>query len=91
MADKQKYEALLTEIIAKQADVLGPDIAIAKARNVADLEVSNDGKVTGISGDPALILQQLINEYVALSGQIVNNILGPVFDKYPEINVTIKK
>lgn len=91
MADKQKYEALLTEIIAKQADVLGPDIAIAKARNVADLEVSSEGKVTGISGDPALILQQLINEYVALSGQIVNNILGPVFDKYPEINVTIKK
>lgn len=83
------YKALMSEIIQKQIVILGPDIAVVKARNVAALTVSDDGTVTDVGDDPQKVLQQLIDEYIALSGQIVKNILGPVFAKYPSIKVSI--
>jgi len=80
-----QYAAMISEIIAKQSIILGPDIAILKARNVAELAVSDQGKVTDIKGEPAVALQKLINEYVELSGMIVKNTLSSIFDKYPDI------
>lgn len=89
MADIQNYKNLINEIISKQTVILGPDIVILKARNVSGLNLSADGKVESITGDPAEVLQNLVNEYIALSGQIVKNILSPVIAKYPEIKVSI--
>lgn len=85
MNDKEIYKALMTEIIHKQAVILGPQIAILKARNVSSLVLSDDGKVTDISEDPRTALRKLVDEYVKLSGQIVKNALGSVFTKYPQI------
>lgn len=85
MDQKQQYQALITDIIAKEAVILGPQIAILKAKNVANLIIDNDGKVIEINGDPAEVLQQLIDEYVELAGQIVKNALGSIFVKYPSI------
>ncbi len=84
--NNEKYKALLSEIIAKQSVILGPEISILKARNVPGLTVSDDGKVVDIKGDGNTVLQQLINTYVELSGMIVKNALGSIFEKYPEIN-----
>lgn len=80
-----QYAAIISEIIAKQAVILGPDIAIVKARNVEGLLIDDKGKVVEIKGDPAAALQKLINEYVELSGMIVKNTLGSIFEKYPDI------
>ncbi|MDO8592627.1 MAG: hypothetical protein Q7R92_02530 [bacterium] len=85
MEEKTQYMALTSEIIAKQAVILGPDIAILKARSVGGLEVSDDGKVIDIKGDPKTVLQELVNTYVELSGMIVKNALGSIFEKYPGI------
>ena len=85
MLNKNQYIDLVSEIIAKQAIILGPDIAVLKARSVSGLQVADDGKVTGLSGDPVQLIQQLVDKYVDLSGQIVKNALGSVFAKYPEI------
>lgn len=85
----EDYKALMTEIVSKQIVILGPDIAVLKAKNVKELSVSDDGTVTAINGDPQATLQRLIDEYIALSGQIVKNILGPLFAKYPSIKVQI--
>jgi hypothetical protein len=41
--------------------------------------------VKSIKGDPADALKRLIDSYVELSGQIVRNALGPIFNKYPGI------
>jgi len=87
MDEKQQYQGLITDIIAKQSVILGPQIAILKARNVANLVIDDEGRVMDIKGDPAVTLQKLIDEYVELSGQIVKNALGSIFAKYP----TIKK
>ena len=77
------YKKLLTEIIQKQVVILGPDIAILKAKNVKGLEMENDGTVKTINGNPAEVLQALINEYVALSGLIVKKTMEPLLAKYP--------
>lgn len=70
-------------------DILGPDIALRKAQNVPGLKIASDGNVSSLSGDPEQILQKLVDEYISLSGEIVKNILGPVFAKYPDIKLTL--
>jgi hypothetical protein len=83
MNDKEQMMSLLSEIIAKQAIILGPDIAIMKARSVKGLSISDEGKVTAIDGDAQAIVSQLIDAYVSLSGQIVKSAIEPIFAKYP--------
>lgn len=86
MDNNEEYKKLLSEIIAKQAVILGPDIAVLKARTVTGLEVSNEGQVTNIDGDAKELIQKLVDTYVDLSGQIVKNALGSIFEKYPDIS-----
>lgn len=89
MAEPEDYKNLINDIIAKQTLILGPSIVLIKAKNVAGLNFDSSGKVESLDGDPQQILQNLINEYIALSGQIVKNILNPVFAKYPGIKLNI--
>lgn len=81
----EEYKQLLTEIIQKQVVILGPDIALLKARNVNGLTVGADGTVTEVNGDAQTVLQGLINEYVALSGLIVKKTMEPLLQKYPSL------
>lgn len=90
MLNTEDYKNLITEIITKQTDILGPDMAVRRARNVSGLEIDDKGVVKNISGNPDDILKKLVQEYISLSGQIVNNILNPVFEKYPEIKLQLK-
>jgi hypothetical protein len=81
----QDYKQMLTEIIKKQIVILGPQIAVLKARGVPGLKVSDEGDVLEVSGPEQVILQKLIDEYVALSGEIVKNAVNSIFAKYPSI------
>jgi hypothetical protein len=81
----EDYKDILTEIIKKQAVILGPQIAVLKARNVAGITVSDDGIVSKIDADSNIALQQLIDQYVSLSGEIVKNAVNSVFAKYPSL------
>ncbi len=90
MPEKEQYKAVISEVIAKQVVILGPEIAVLKAKNVPELEVSSNGVVTDIKGDPQVALQKLIDQYVELSGQIVKNALGPIFTKYPSVKHNLR-
>lgn len=72
------YEKLLTEVIQKQMVILGPDITLAKARNVKGLNVGENGTVTSIQGDPKILIQSLVDQFVQLSGQIVEQTMEPL-------------
>lgn len=86
MSDQnQDYQNLLTEIIQKQVAILGPAIAVMKAKNIPGLEVKDDGTVINIEGDAQEIVKKLVDQYVDLSGQIVKNALSSVFAKYPTL------
>lgn len=88
MNEKEQYTALISEIIKKQSLILGPEIAVLKARSVPGLMVDNDGKVTGVGDNPKETLQSLVDQYVELSGLIVKNALGSIFAKYPDLNIS---
>jgi hypothetical protein len=76
------YRQILTEIIRKQIEILGPALAISKARKVSGLKINDEGEVTQITGSDQDVLQGLIAEYVALSGEVVTNLINSVFSKY---------
>lgn len=82
-----EYKSVMSEIIAKQIIILGPDVAVMRARKVPEITLSDDwqGKVMDVKGDPDEVLNKLIDTYVELSGEIVTNALGTIFTKYPSI------
>lgn len=86
----EDYKSMLSEIIQKQIVILGPQIAVLKARNVPGITVSDDGMVTEVSGSEQETLQKLIDEYVSLSGEIVRNAVNSIFQKYPSIKTDLK-
>lgn len=85
MDQTEQYKAVMSEIIAKQSVILGPEMAIMRAKKVSGIDIGDNGEVTSVSGEPSDALKRLIDTYVELSGQIVRNALGPIFTKYPEV------
>ena len=79
------YQGLLTDLVKKQMIMLGPGVAISKARKVSALTVADDGVVTAIAGDPQSALNQLVQQYMNLSGQIAQATLASLLAKYPDI------
>lgn len=88
MAGDSDYQSLLSDLIKKQMVMLGPAVALSKARKVAGLTVSDSGQVSAISGDPQEALKALAGEYMALSGQIAQMTLDSLLEKYPGIKST---
>lgn len=84
------YKNLMSELIKKQIIILGPDISLAKARAVSGLKVADDGSITEIVGDPKVILGQLIDEFVSLSGLIVKKTMEPLLSSYPGLAGIVK-
>lgn len=77
------YKKIFTELIKKQMVILGPDITLAKVKNVSGIEINESGEVTNINGDAQQILQLLINQFVELSGAIVKKTMESILTTYP--------
>lgn len=78
------YKKVLTEVIQKQMIILGPAITLAKARNVQGLTVADDGTITEMSGSPQVLIQNLIDQFVQLSGLIVKKTMEPLLANFPD-------
>lgn len=85
MADQTEYRKMLTDLIQKQMVVLGPNIALDKAKKIPGLKVANDGTVLDMDGDPQMVLKGVANEYMTLSGQIAQMTLNTLLEKYPTV------
>ena len=85
MPTTEEYKKMLTEFVQKQMVVLGPNIALSKARMVSGLQVGDDGSVLGMSGEPEMIVKILVTEYMVLSGAITKMVLHSLLEKYPGI------
>jgi len=80
-----EYKTMLTDLIQKQMVVLGPNIALDKARKIPGVKVTDDGTVLDMDGDPQMVLKGVANEYMALSGQIAQMTLNSLLEKYPQV------
>ncbi len=74
--DEEKMKKVLSGLIQKQAVILGPNVALSRARKTQGLDISDEGVVTSISGDTKDVLQKVVAEYTALSGEITQTILN---------------
>lgn len=79
------FKKIFSELIKKQMLVLGPDITLAKVKNVTGITVDNNGEVQSITGDPQKLLQLLINQFVELSGMIVKKTMESILTSYPGV------
>ncbi len=85
MSNSDELKKMLTDLIQKQMVVLGPNIALDKAKKVQGLKVTDDGTVLDMEGDPQMVLRGVANEYMALSGQIAQMTLNSLLEKYPTV------
>lgn len=85
MSDQSDHQALMSDLVKKQMVMLGPNLVLSKARQVAGLTVADDGTVQAISGDPQKALQDLANTFMELSGQIAQMTLNALLEKYPGV------
>ena len=65
--------------------VLGPNIALDKARKIPGIKVDEYGAVEDITADPQMVLKGVANEYMMLSGQIAQMTLNSLLEKYPQM------
>jgi hypothetical protein len=85
MADHEEYKKMLTDLVQKQMVVLGPNIALDKARKIPGVKINDDGTVLDMDGDPQMVLKGVANEYMMLSGQIAQMTLNTLLEKYPTV------
>ncbi len=86
MRNESEYKQIFTQLIKKQMLVLGPDITLAKVKNVPGIAVDSSGEVTSIQGEPQALLQSLINQFVELSGMIVKKTMESILTSYPGLD-----
>lgn len=80
--DDQKR--VFSELIKRQIAILGKDITMAKVKNVPGIELDSLGNVTSLNGDPQILLQELINQFVELSGLIVKKTMESIIASTPQ-------
>ncbi len=90
MTTEEIYKELLTEIIKSKMKLFG-DLVVNKIRSIKNLFVDLNGNVTSISGDPEIILREVLQEYRKLSGEFANIlakvIMIGIMQKYPDFNL----
>lgn len=88
---ENQYKELLTAIIKKQSSMIGMSLAVKKAQNIAGLEVDENGNVTACAGDALKMVEELVNAYSALAGDMAikfcKEASKPVEEKYPSLAV----
>ena len=81
----EDYKNFINEIVQKQMLILGPQIAFDKAKNISGLSIDTAGTVISLSGDPYLVVKNLIDEYSSLSREITQAVLCSIIEKYPAL------
>lgn len=85
------YLKVFSELIKKQMMVLGPQITLLKVRNIPGIEVTDTGNVTGVKGDPQQLFQQIIDQFVDLSGEIVKKTMESIMSFYAKSPESAKR
>ncbi len=65
--------------------ILGPNISRDVALQIPGLVIDASGEATEVTGDPLLVLQDLINGYTGLSAPVSQLILYELLEAAPDI------
>lgn len=64
------WEDAIETTIRKEMDVLGSKVALRAARDIAGLEVDEEGSVTGLDRDGKQCLTELVEAYQDIGGAV---------------------
>lgn len=81
MPKTQDFKALISEYIKKQMIILGPVVAVEKARKVDKIRVKDDGTVIQIIGEGKEAMAMVESEYESMIGSIAHTVFLRVIDK----------
>jgi len=86
----KKYQELLGAITKGYSNLIGLAVVIRKADNLG-LKIDNNGQVLEYKGDPVKLIENLLNEFVELSGdaaiKFCKDAIAEVLTKYPDIEI----
>lgn len=68
----------LQRLINAHVAMFGSKVAIGAVKNVKGLQVSQDGKIEKITGDPKDALLAVVGSYFPVSGNLSYQIINPV-------------
>lgn len=80
--DRATYEMLIEAAIDRERDVIGEE-AIERARSIDGLGVDDDGTVDAVDRDGKAVLGELIDEYVAASGDVAAFLIARRIENLP--------
>ena len=84
MSKTQDYKTIISEYIKKQMVILGPVVAVEKARKVDKIKVEDNGTVSQIVGDGNDVMAMVESEYEGMIGSVANTVLLRIIDKSSE-------
>ena len=85
MPEQEEYRKALTELIQKHMVILGPNIAVDRARKVPGIKVSDEGEVLAMGGDSVMVFKGVMNEFRALSEYVFGITMAALVKKYPQL------
>ena len=71
----------IKELIQRQMAILGLEMTLARVRRVPGIQIDASGHVTGLQGDSQVILTDLTNQFIELSGLIVKKTMETILSK----------
>jgi len=71
-----KAEELAEIAIEKEAELSNHDLAVRQANKVDGLEITDEGEVESLSGDPEEVLQDLIESFEEMMGNVAANLIA---------------
>lgn len=74
---------IFTQVIKKQMEILGAGITLARVRNVPGIKIDQAGNVVSIEGNTQVLLEQLTNQFVELSGLIIKKTMESILSSRP--------
>ncbi|KKP70071.1 hypothetical protein A2X44_02550 [candidate division CPR3 bacterium GWF2_35_18] len=90
-SDKQIYCELATAIVKRQAEIIGLDMAVKKAKDLPEFILDDEGNVMAVYGKPINSLELLVSQYSKMSGNTAVNFckdaIISIVTKYPDIKL----
>ena len=73
-APQYDYKLLCSELLKKLLPILGPDATLQTVLSVPEIELSSNGSIRQIYGDPQLVFEKLVAEFGELSRFVINHV-----------------
>lgn len=87
---EKEYQEMMSTVVKEYGSLIGIKTAVKKASKMP-VEIGENGEVSKYTGDPMKILEDIVKEYAALSGDVAIKFCKkssvPILKKYPNLQI----